>query len=240
MPPRPREQREPRRSSSRSCCRWCSSIALALVQVGLLVRDRLLVESAARAGARAAAIQADPGAVNDAVVGSVHGLDPSGITVSIARSGAQGDPVTVTVGYVSDGAGAPGLMALRRLRLDALGCHRSSGVLTVIRRSPLRHRNDAAIGTTPRRTRVRLGDHRGRGRDHDRPHPGRGRPGYGAHRSRASARGGRRSGARGRPGTGDALRIAAAESRLPTTPIGTARSLLTCACEPGSREALVR
>jgi hypothetical protein len=54
-----------------------------------------------RAGARAAAIQADPGAVNDAVVGSVHGLDPSGLTVSIARSGAQGDPVTVTVGYVS-------------------------------------------------------------------------------------------------------------------------------------------
>ncbi len=78
------------------------TIALALVQVGLLVRDRLLVAWAARAGARAAAIQADPGAVNDAVVGSVHGLDPSDITVSIARSGAQGDPVTVTVGYVSE------------------------------------------------------------------------------------------------------------------------------------------
>ena len=78
-----------------------NTIALELVLVGLLVRDRLLVESAARAGARAAAIQADPGAVNDAVVGSVHGLDPSGLTVSIARSGAQGDPVTVTVGYVS-------------------------------------------------------------------------------------------------------------------------------------------
>ena len=77
------------------------TIALALVQVGLLVRDRLLVESAARAGARAAAIQADPGAVNDAVVGSVDGLDRSGITVSIARSGTQGDPVTVTVRYVS-------------------------------------------------------------------------------------------------------------------------------------------
>jgi Flp pilus assembly protein TadG len=77
------------------------TIALALVQVGLLVRDRLLVESAARAGARAAALQADPGAVNDAVIGSVDGLDPSGMTVSIARSGARGDPVTVTVGYVS-------------------------------------------------------------------------------------------------------------------------------------------
>ena len=53
-------------------------VALALVQTGLLVRDRLLVEAAARAGARAAAIQADPGAVNDAVVGSVDGLDTLG------------------------------------------------------------------------------------------------------------------------------------------------------------------
>ena len=41
-------------------------ITLALVQVGLLVRDRLLVESAARARARAAALQDDVGAVRDA------------------------------------------------------------------------------------------------------------------------------------------------------------------------------
>ena len=77
------------------------TIALALVQVGLLVRDRLVVESAARAGARAAAVQEDSGAINDAVVGSAHGLDPSGVTVSVARAGTRGDPVTVTVGYTS-------------------------------------------------------------------------------------------------------------------------------------------
>ena len=34
-------------------------VALSLVQVGLLVRDRLLIEAAARAGARAAAVEAD-------------------------------------------------------------------------------------------------------------------------------------------------------------------------------------
>jgi Flp pilus assembly protein TadG len=39
------------------------AIVLALVQVGLLVRDRLLVESAVRSGARTAAV--DPG--DDAV-----------------------------------------------------------------------------------------------------------------------------------------------------------------------------
>ena len=38
-------------------------VVLALVQVGLLVRDRLLVEAAARAAARAAAVQDDPDAI---------------------------------------------------------------------------------------------------------------------------------------------------------------------------------
>jgi hypothetical protein len=65
------------------------------------LRACLLGGCFAPAGPPPAAIQADPGAVNDAVVGSVDGLDRSGITVSIARSGTQGDPVTVTVGYVS-------------------------------------------------------------------------------------------------------------------------------------------
>ncbi len=77
------------------------TVALALVQVGLLVRDRLLVESAARAGARAAAVQDDAGAVNDAVVGAASGLDPAGIVVSVTRAGARGEPVTVDVAYTS-------------------------------------------------------------------------------------------------------------------------------------------
>lgn len=74
-------------------------IALALVQVGLVVRDRLLVESAARAGARAASIEDDPAAVRTAVTGSAPSLNAGMVRVGIARAGGQGDPVTVTVAY---------------------------------------------------------------------------------------------------------------------------------------------
>ena len=52
-------------------------VVLALVQVGLLVRDRLLVEAAARAGARAAAVQDDPDAIASAALAAAPGLDPA-------------------------------------------------------------------------------------------------------------------------------------------------------------------
>jgi Flp pilus assembly protein TadG len=77
------------------------TITLALLQVGLLVRDRLLVESAARAGARVAAVQSDPGLVRTAVTDAASVLDEGSVTVDIARVGARGDPVTVSVGYSS-------------------------------------------------------------------------------------------------------------------------------------------
>ncbi|HEY6566999.1 MAG TPA: TadE/TadG family type IV pilus assembly protein, partial [Actinomycetota bacterium] len=77
------------------------AITLALVQVGLLVRDRLMVESAARAGARAAAVQDDPAMVRAAVTGAASSLDGGAVTVAIARSGTRGDPVTVSVAYAS-------------------------------------------------------------------------------------------------------------------------------------------
>jgi Flp pilus assembly protein TadG len=76
-------------------------IALALVQVGLLVRDRLLVESAARAGARVAALQDDSVAIHDAVTGAAPDLDPATLTVTVTRAGVRGEPVKVAVGYVS-------------------------------------------------------------------------------------------------------------------------------------------
>jgi len=74
-------------------------IALALVQVGLLARDRLLVEAASRAGAREAAVTADEGAVRDAAINAGPGLDPSLVTVTVSRAGSRGDPVTVEVAY---------------------------------------------------------------------------------------------------------------------------------------------
>ena len=74
-------------------------VILALVQVGLLVRDRLLVEAAARAGARAAAVEADADAIRAAALAAAPVLDPSLETVDVTRAGSQGDPVTVTIGY---------------------------------------------------------------------------------------------------------------------------------------------
>jgi Flp pilus assembly protein TadG len=76
-------------------------ITLALVQVGLLVRDRLLVESAARAGARAAALQDDVGAVRDAATAAAPSLDSTALSLTVGRAGVRGDPVTVTVDYTS-------------------------------------------------------------------------------------------------------------------------------------------
>lgn len=75
------------------------AVTLGLVQVGVLARDSALVEAAARAGARAAAVQPDATAVHDAAVAAAPGLDASSLTVDIARTGAQGDPVTVSVTY---------------------------------------------------------------------------------------------------------------------------------------------
>ena len=43
-------------------------VGLAMLQLGLLVRDRLMVEAAARAGARAAAVADDPATVRDAAL----------------------------------------------------------------------------------------------------------------------------------------------------------------------------
>ena len=76
-------------------------IALALVQVGLVVRDRLLVESAARAGARAASVADDPAGIRAAVTGAAPSLDAGAFRVGVSRAGGQGDPVTVWVGYTA-------------------------------------------------------------------------------------------------------------------------------------------
>ena len=74
-------------------------LSLGLIQVGLLARDRLLVEAAARAGARAAAIQDDPAQVASAVRAAAPALDAATTVVSVTREGARGAPVTVLVTY---------------------------------------------------------------------------------------------------------------------------------------------
>lgn len=77
-------------------------VALALVQVGLLVRDRLLVEAAARAGARTAAVDPDQAAIAEAVARSAPDLEAGALSVVVSRVGTLGDPVSVTVGYTSE------------------------------------------------------------------------------------------------------------------------------------------
>jgi len=75
------------------------AVTLGLVQVGVLARDRALVEAAARAAARAAAVEPDETAIHDAAVAAPPGLDASSLTIGVARAGGQGEPVTVSVGY---------------------------------------------------------------------------------------------------------------------------------------------
>ena len=75
------------------------AVTLGLVQVGVLARDRALVEAAARAGARAAAVEPDETAIRDAAVAAGPGLDASAVGIQVDRLGTQGDPVTVSVTY---------------------------------------------------------------------------------------------------------------------------------------------
>ena len=75
-------------------------VLLAMLQVGLVMVDRLLVSGAARAGAREAAVRMDEDSVREAAV-SAGGLDPDRVLVEVSRAGGAGDPVTVTVRYES-------------------------------------------------------------------------------------------------------------------------------------------
>jgi len=77
-------------------------VVLGLVQVGLIARDRLLVEAAARAGARAAALADDDVAAREAALAAAPGIDPARTTVTVARAGSRGEPVEVRVTYTAD------------------------------------------------------------------------------------------------------------------------------------------
>lgn len=74
-------------------------VTLAVVQVGLVARDQLMVVQASRAGAREAAVSLDAPAVRSAVVRAAVGLDPDALNVEVSRAGTLGEPVTVTVRY---------------------------------------------------------------------------------------------------------------------------------------------
>jgi Flp pilus assembly protein TadG len=70
-------------------------VILAVVHVGLVARDQVLVTHAAREAVRAAAVGADP----QAAARSSSSLDPSAMTIDVSR---QGDSVRVVVRYRSE------------------------------------------------------------------------------------------------------------------------------------------
>ena len=71
---------------------------LALVQVGVVAKDAIVVAHAAREGAREAAVTSDDGRVREAALRG-GALDEERTDVVVERSGGAGDPVTVSVRY---------------------------------------------------------------------------------------------------------------------------------------------
>jgi hypothetical protein len=74
------------------------TMALALLQVGLLAKDSLVVIQAAREGAREAAVTVDEERVRRATLRG-GGLAEGRTEIEVERMGAMGDPVTVRVRY---------------------------------------------------------------------------------------------------------------------------------------------
>jgi Flp pilus assembly protein TadG len=72
-------------------------VALGLVQVGLILRDQLVLVEAARAGAREASVTADATEVRGAVDRAASTFNPDDVSMRISRAGSQGDPVTVAL-----------------------------------------------------------------------------------------------------------------------------------------------
>ena len=73
-------------------------MALALVQIGLLAKDAVVVLQAAREGAREAAVTLSEDRVRQAVLRG-GGLPDERTEVGIERAGSVGDPVTVDVKF---------------------------------------------------------------------------------------------------------------------------------------------
>ena len=74
------------------------ALLLAVVQVGLIVRDQVLIVHAAREAAREAAVDPDPAAARRVAVDGT-GLRASRVRVTVTGRGAPGSRVRVEVRY---------------------------------------------------------------------------------------------------------------------------------------------
>ncbi len=70
-----------------------------VVQVGLLVRDQVLVTHAAREAVRAAAVSADPADAEVAARRGAPALEPDRVRVAVVRRDPPGGSVEVEVRY---------------------------------------------------------------------------------------------------------------------------------------------
>jgi Flp pilus assembly protein TadG len=78
------------------------TMVLALLQVGLLVKDQLILEGAARAGAREAAVNRDDDAVRQTASDAAVSLEVASLEVAVERQGGTGSAVTVRLTYHED------------------------------------------------------------------------------------------------------------------------------------------
>lgn len=100
-------------------------LLLSIVQLGLVVRDQILVVHAAREAARAGAVSADSDAVRRAAAKS-SGLQSKRMKVEMGSRGGAGSTLTVTIHYSSPtevpliGAFLPdvGLRAVASMRVE--------------------------------------------------------------------------------------------------------------------------
>jgi hypothetical protein len=74
-------------------------MALALLQVGLLAKDQLIVEGSARAGAREGAVTVDDVRAQQAAKEAAVSLDASRLELVVQREGGRGSSVTLKVVY---------------------------------------------------------------------------------------------------------------------------------------------
>jgi Flp pilus assembly protein TadG len=74
------------------------TMALVIVQLGILVKDQLIVVESARAGARQASVDDDQAAQQAAAEAAIS-LDPGRLVVSVQRESGAGSPVAVSVLY---------------------------------------------------------------------------------------------------------------------------------------------
>jgi len=75
------------------------TVAVAILQLGLLVKDQLIVQESARAGARQASVSTDDATVIQAADDAAPSLDEAKLDVTVQRDPGAGAPVTVAVTY---------------------------------------------------------------------------------------------------------------------------------------------